>query len=151
MANINQVFLLFPPNNNNDYKLFKSEDTFKKGNNIFHYFNTNSNKKIHIKKSKSKKINKRILKNPTDFSSDKGKVRYNTDLNDDFDFIIKSKGIKIKEPVDSKKKISINNLFNKDKNIYLKKENKKDEENEINIKNKNKKNEGHESKINENE
>lgn len=133
MANINQVFLLFPPNNNNDFKLFKSEDTFKKGNNIFHYFNTNSNKKIHIKKSKSKKINKRILKNPTDFSSDKGKVRYNTDLNDDFDFIIKSKGIKIKEPVDSKKKISINNLFYKDKNIYLKKENKKDEENEINI------------------
>ena len=53
-------------------------------------------KKFILKNQKAKKINKRILKNPTDFSSDKGKVRYNTDLNDDFDFIIKSKGIKIK-------------------------------------------------------
>ena len=115
MANINNVFLLLPTYQSNDFISFKSENKFKKNKNMFRYFNNNSNN-TRSHKSNNKKNKKLILTNPTNFSSDKGKFRYNTDLKDDINFIIKSKGININSYVDSKKKIKINNLITENKN-----------------------------------
>ena len=126
MANINKVYLLFPSHLSNDYATYKSEEASKKANKIYNYFNSNSGieKNNNLKKSENKK--KKLL---TNFSSQK-KLKISTDLNDEYDdYIIKSKGIRIRPIIESKKKININNLL-KDKR---KTKSKNQEENKNNI------------------
>ena len=126
MANINKVYLLFPPYLSNNYSTYKSKETMNKANNTFRYFNRNTRKENGVDKNKKEKKRKKIL---TNFSSDKGKFKIFTDLNDDYDYVIKSKGIKIRTYVDTKKKININNIFFNEK----KSQNNKQEENKNNI------------------
>ena len=120
MANINKVFLLLPTYQSNDFISYRSENNFKKNNNIFRYINTSNGNKTPTHKSKNKKIKKPVLTNPNNFFSEKGKFNYISDLKDDFDFIIKSKGLKINSYIDSKKKIKINNLFLENNNTKTK-------------------------------
>ena len=91
MTNINKVYLLFPSNLSNDYAAFKSEEASNKANKIFNYYNSNAvtEKNINLKKSINK--SKKLL---TNFSSEK-KLKISTDLNDEYDYIIKSKAISI--------------------------------------------------------
>ena len=126
MANINKVYLLFPPNLSNDYAAFKSEEASNKANKIFNYYNSNAvtEKNINLKKSINK--SKKLL---TNFSSEK-KLKISTDLNDEYDYIIKSKGIRIRPIIESKKKININNLL-KDKR-KIKSSNQEENKNNIN-------------------
>ena len=116
MANINNVFLLLPTYQSNDFISYKSENKFKKNKNMFRYFNTNNSNNTKTPKSNNKKTKKLVLINQINFSSVKGKFLYKTDLKDDIDYILKSKGININSYIDSKKKIKINNLILENKN-----------------------------------
>ena len=126
MANINNIYLSFNPSQSNEYLIFNNTDNeFNSDKNIFRYFNTN----IENNNKDNKNRNKKIVTNQTNFSKKKGNLRYNTDLNDDLDFIIKNKNFNVKSYF--KKIIHIRNLF-KDKKNLQKAKNLEENKNNIN-------------------
>ena len=133
MAKLNKVFLFFHPSQSNEYFIYNTDNDFKSDKNIFRYFDSKTDNKNNGQKNKSKNEEKKIVTNRTNYSSKKMNLRYNTDLNlnDDFDFIIKSNNFKIKSYFEKKKIIHINNLYY-DKN-NPKKSVKNLEENKNNI------------------
>ena len=126
MANINNIYLSFNPSQSNEYLIFNNTDNeFNSDKNIFRYFNTN----IENNNKDNKNRNKKIVTNQTNFSTNKRNLRYNTDLNDDLDFIIKNKNFNVKSYF--KKIIHIRNLF-KDKKNLQKAKNLEENKNNIN-------------------
>ena len=133
MANINKVYLLFSPSQSNENIVYNSTDNeSKKDKNIFRYFDTNTRNSNNTKKNSTRNKNKKFVINHTNFSTNRRNMRYNTDLNDDFDFIIKSKSFKIKSYFESKKIIQISNLFNSKNSIRKSVKNYEDKKNNIN-------------------
>ena len=129
MANINNIYLSFNPSQSNEYIIFNNNNAnkeFKSDKNIFSYFNTNAENSNNDNKNR----NKKILTNKTNFSTNKRNLRYNTDLNDDFDFIINSKTFNFKSYF--KKIIHIRNLFKDKKNLQKATKNLEENKNNIN-------------------
>ena len=121
MANVNKVFLLFSPKKSKEPISLKYNKALNKGNNIFQFFNAKTGKEINNNRKGTKNNNKNIL---TSFSYGKGKLKIFTDLESEYNYMIKRRGIKIKTYIDTKKKININNLFHSRKRKEQDEENK---------------------------
>ena len=121
MANVNKVFLLFSPKKSKEPISLKYNKALNKGNNIFQFFNAKTGKEINNNRKGTKNNNKNIL---TSFSYGKGKLKIFKDLESEYNYMIKRRGIKIKTYIDTKKKININNLFHSRKRKEQDEENK---------------------------